>query len=436
MGHIAAKDIFRRVGDKLDSLHVRCSWNDDLKALLKALFTEEEAEIFVKMPYVFSDLNRISKITRLPREHTRQLLNSLCSKGLVVDIWINDRYHYMPSPMIIGVFEFTMMRTGKDAKPAEWGPLFYRVLENKESFYHPNAGADQVMSPARVYLHDESVLPDEYTRILDYESATHIIDTSSKCAIGICSCRHEKLHAGVKKCDLPLETCASFGWAADYLVRHKMAREVTKEQMKDNMALSREKGLVFCGDNVRRNVTFICQCCSCCCNLLLGVNRHGYPNTLVTSSFIATVDEAACTGCTKCYKACPVEAIEIIEKQASAKPRKLAVVKEDLCLGCGVCTMQCAQKAIKMEKRPERYIHPETTFERVLLQCLERGTLQNQIFDNPESLSQEFMRGLIKGFMKLVPAKQIEMNKTLRSSFLALGGMVISLKNKSWIKEL
>jgi len=436
MGHIAAKDIFRRVGHKLDNLHVRCSWNDDFKALLKALFSEEEADIFVRMPYVFSDLNCVSRIAGLPREHARQLLNSLSNKGLVVDIWIKDRYYYMPSPMIIGVFEFTMMRTGKDAKPAEWGPLFYRLLENRENFYQPNAGAGQVMSPARVYLHDESVMPDEYTRILDYESATHIVDTSSKCAVGLCSCRHEKLHAGVKKCDLPLETCASFGWAADYLIRHNMAREVTKEQMKDNLALSREKGLVFCGDNVRRNVTFICQCCSCCCNLLLGVSRHGYPNTVVTSSFIARVDEALCMGCVKCQKACPVEAIEIIEKQASAKPRKLAVVKEDLCLGCGVCTMTCAKKAIKMEKRPERYIHPETTFERVLLQCLERGTLQNQIFDNPESLSQEFMRGLIKGFMKLVPAKQIEMNKTLRSSFLALGGMVISLKNKSWMKKL
>lgn len=89
-----------------------------------------------------------------------------------------------------------------------------------------------------------------------------------------------------------------------------------------------------------------------------------------------------------------------------------------------------------MEKRSQRYIHPETTFERVLLQCLERGTLQNQIFDNPESITQEFMRGLIQGFMKLVPTRQIEMSKTLRSSFLTMGGLVISLKNKGWIKGL
>jgi Na+-translocating ferredoxin:NAD+ oxidoreductase RNF subunit RnfB len=436
MGHSAAKDIFRRVGHKLDNLHVRCSWNDDLKALVKAVFTEDEAEIFVRLPYVFSDMTRIRKITGLPDKRLHELLDNLCGKGLVIDVWVRDRYYYMPSPLLIGVFEFTMMRTGKDAKPAEWGPLFYRLLENKESYCQPNMGAGQVMSPARVYLHDESVLPEDYTRILDYESATHIVDTSSKCAVGVCSCRHEKLHAGVKKCDLPLETCASFGWAADYLIRHKMAHEVSREQMKDNLSLSREKGLVFCGDNVQRNVTFICQCCSCCCNLLLGITRHGYPNTVVTSSFIARVNETECTGCAKCLKTCPVNAITLLKSDFGADEESTAVVKEDLCLGCGVCTMTCTKKAIKMEKRSQRYIHPETTFERVLLQCLERGTLQNQIFDNPESLTQEFMRGLIRGFMKLVPTRQIEMSKTLRSGFLAMGGLLISLKNKGWIKEL
>lgn len=34
MGHNVSKDIFRKVGHKLDSLHVHCTWNDDLKALV------------------------------------------------------------------------------------------------------------------------------------------------------------------------------------------------------------------------------------------------------------------------------------------------------------------------------------------------------------------------------------------------------------------
>ena len=437
MGHLTGKDIFNKVGNKIDSLHIRCEVNDDLKAIINALFTEDEAEIFVRLPYVFSTLERIQKITGLSEKRLENILGRLSGKGLVVDIWVNERYHYMPSPMIIGIFEFTMMRIGKDSKPDEWGPLFYRYLENKDSIYDINQGNGQVISPARVLPHAESTLPDEYTSILDYESAASITDSASLCAVGLCSCRHEKLHAGVKTCDLPLDTCASFGWAADYLIRHNMARKVSASEMKENLALSRERGLVLCADNVRRNVTFICQCCSCCCNLLLGINKHGYPNTVVTSSFIASVDNGRCTGCSKCEKACPVNAITMIEADSSSGPiTKKAAVNEDLCLGCGVCTLICKTESLTLNRRTRRFIHPETTFERVILQCLERGTLQNQIFDNPESITHAFMRGLIKGFLKIVPAKQIEMTEVLRSAFLASARLVVKIQGKGWITEL
>jgi NAD-dependent dihydropyrimidine dehydrogenase PreA subunit len=437
MGHLGGKDIFNRVGNKIDSLHVRCTMNDDLKEITRALFTEDEAEVFVRLPYVFSTLERICKITGLPEKGLELILGRLSDKGLVVDIWVNERYHYMPSPMIIGIFEFTMMRTGKDSSPEKWGPLFYRYLENKDSIYDINHGDGELMSPARVLPHEESSFPDEYTRILDYESAASITDSASLCAVGLCSCRHEKLHAGVKKCDLPLDTCASFGWAADYLIRHNMARKVSASEMKENLALSRERGLVLCADNVRRNVTFICQCCSCCCNLLLGITKHGYPNTVVTSSFIAVIDKESCTGCSKCEKACPVNAITMVETDSSsASKTKKAVVNEELCLGCGVCTLLCKTGCLMLNKRSSRFIHPETTFERVILQCLERGTLQNQIFDNPESITQSFMRGLIKGFLKIVPTKQIEMSETLRSAFLASARLVVKIQGKGWITEL
>jgi ferredoxin len=437
MGHLGGKDIFRKVGNKIDSLHVRCTNNDDLNKISRALFTEDEAEIFVRLPYVFSTLERIRKITGLSENRLENILGHLSEKGLVVDIWVNDRYHYMPSPMLIGIFEFTMMRTGKHSRPGEWGPLFYKYLENRDSIYDVNHGDGQLMSPARVLPNDESTLTDEYTRILDYESAAIITDSASLCAVGLCSCRHEKMHAGVKTCDLPLDTCASFGWAADYLIRHNMARKVSASEMKEILSLSGERGLVLCADNVRRNVTFICQCCSCCCNLLLGITKHGYPNTVVTSSFIAGIDNGRCTGCSKCEKACPVNAITMIGTGSSSVPgTKKAVVNEGICLGCGVCTLSCKTKCLTLSSRTRRFIHPETTFERVILQCLERGTLQNQIFDNPESITHAFMRGLIKGFLKLVPKKQIEMTEVLRSAFLASARLVVKIQGKGWITEL
>ena len=43
-----------------------------------------------------------------------------------------------------------------------------------------------------------------------------------------------------------------------------------------------------------------------------------------------------------------------------------------LCIGCGVCSLVCEPDAIEMRRREQNVIHPETTFERVILQCLER----------------------------------------------------------------
>lgn len=68
MGHNGAKDIFRQVGRKLDNLHMRCAWNNELRAIVESLFNPDEAEVFIRLPYVFSDLARIHKLTGLPEK--------------------------------------------------------------------------------------------------------------------------------------------------------------------------------------------------------------------------------------------------------------------------------------------------------------------------------------------------------------------------------
>ena len=73
---------------------------------------------------------------------------------------------------------------------------------------------------------------------------------------------------------------------------------------------------------------------------------------------------------------------------------------------------------MKLHKRKQRVLHPETTFERIILQCLERGTLQNQLFDNPSSLTAAFARACLGGFLRLTPVKRALMSDALRSRFL------------------
>jgi hypothetical protein len=89
-----------------------------------------------------------------------------------------------------------------------------------------------------------------------------------------------------------------------------------------------------------------------------------------------------------------------------------------------------------MVKRKQKVIHPETNFERLILQGLEKGTLQNQIFANPQSINEKFMRAFVGGFLRLPPVKKALMSDRLRSRFLDAMKGGVKKQGKEWLLDL
>jgi len=437
MGHLVGKDIFRELGRKIDGMEMRAPWNERLYAILRELYSPEEAEVVVKMPYGLSALDQVARSTCYKADDLHQILAGLTDKGLVMDLWVHGEYRYVPSPMVIGIFEFTMMRLGPNANSKERARLFHDYMERDEAFLSANFGHGEQVSFMRALPYEESVSSEEFVEILDYEKASALIEGAAKFSIGLCSCRHEKLHLGEKPCDVPLESCSQFGYAAEFMIRHNLAREVSRAEMRENFARSRDLGLVMAADNVRNNMKFVCHCCRCCCNILLAISEHGYPNILVTSTFLAGIVADACSGCGKCVKVCPVKAISLGQREnLEQKSKKIPRIDTSICLGCGVCALQCPTRACRLVKRGQRVIHPETTFERVILQCLEKGTLQNQLFADPHRIDQKFLRSLVGGFLRLPPVKRALMSDLLRSRFLDTMKQGVVRQGKSWATEM
>jgi NAD-dependent dihydropyrimidine dehydrogenase PreA subunit len=432
MGHAGTgKDVYQRLARKMDGLSMRAPRTRTLYEILRRLYSPEEAEVVVKMPYGASTFERLRAVTGIPSDNLRPLLEGLCSKGLVMDVWIGCAERYMPSPMVIGVFEMTMMRTDADADPRALAPLFHEYLSGADGLFPANFSHHEEVSVLRTVPHEAAVREASRSEILDYDRARDVVDRANRFAAGICSCRHEKLHRDEKRCDVPLQLCCSMGHAADYLIRRGLAEEISREQMQDNLDQARERGLVMNADNVQRGVAFLCLCCGCCCNAMAGLRLFGYENAVVTSGWLPRASEEKCTGCGACVRACPVEVLKMEPGGRGKIPRADAA----FCLGCGVCAVKCKTGSLRLEPGPKRAIPPETTFQRILLQTLERGTLQNQLFDDPNRLSHKFLRGFVGGFLRLPPVKRALLSRQLRSRFLAFMENGVRRKGDDWAVE-
>ena len=434
MGHTAGRDIYRNLGVKIDNLSFRAPWNEAFHSLLKALYTPEEADLVIRMPFTLTSFDRLRSVTGYDEPQLRDLLERLCSKGLVMDLWLSDSFRYMPSPFVIGIFELTVMRTAPDQDWKKISRLFHEYMITQGDFITANFSHGEKVSLMRTIPHEDMIDQEHYVEILDHEQASAIIDGQDTFAIGTCSCRHTAVHVGTKTCDVPLDTCSSFGFAAEFLLRRGFAKKVSKSEMRDNVARSRELGLVLNIDNVRKNPSYLCHCCGDCCHLLVGMKKWGHTNIVITSSFFPETDGGTCTGCGRCSRACPIDARTMVADDTPGSMRKMKPVTDAaICLGCGICALRCRSGALALVRKKKRIITPETTFERIILQCLERGTIQNQLFDNPRSATHKFMRGFVGGFLRLSPVKRALMCDAVRSTFLCAIKKGASAQGRGWV---
>ena len=131
------------------------------------------------------------------------------------------------------------------------------------------------------------------------------------------------------------------------------------------------------------------------------------------------IDEEKCNGCGKCVDACPVEAMTLVSAKDPHRPKlRKAKLDEDTCLGCGVCVRTCTRDGLRLEPRPQRVVTPVNSAHRVVLMAIERGDLQNLIFENQALTSHRAMAAILGVILSLPPAKQILANQQLKSRYL------------------
>lgn len=386
-----------------------------LMKILQLLFSPADAALAGKLPHKLTPVTTLAGSLKMPLAELNDRLTDMARRGLIFDMECNgQRYATLP-PVVIGLFEFAFMRVRPDIPQAELAHLFEVYFTENDGGFAKSFWQGQTQT-ARTFVHEEALPDGGRAEILDWERASQIVASASAIAVGICQCQHLAQHQGTA-CAKPPEVCLSFNYAAESMARNGLTRAISKNEALRILGTCKEANLVQIGDNFQHQVSFICNCCGCCCHMLRGLRTYNLNKGVVSSNWLMEINASKCRGCGECVKVCPVAAIRLESRVPEGK-KKLAIRNPEACLGCGVCTKGCKSAAITLQARPQRHLTPETIFDQRVAMAIERGKLADMLFDDPEKLSHRALGRIMGALEKSSPYQALMAAETIKSSFL------------------
>ncbi|MCU0845075.1 MAG: 4Fe-4S binding protein [Spirochaetes bacterium] len=306
-----------------------------LPRIWQAVCTEDEARVVAMLPGTASEL---AGRAERPLAEMEKMLDSLFKKGAVFESVRDGETVYRMPRHIVQFHDASLLW---DGAPEEMNGLWVNFMDTE--YVALLELVTQVKMPSFMRVIPINRTLDSQSRVLVYEDAARLIEEARSIAVVPCVCRKSQ-----KLCDRPLEVCIQLNRGAEYTLKRGTGREIGKEEALELLKKAEEAGLVHMVENRAGMGNAICNCCSCCCEMLRYASNAKTAGVLAPSRFIARVDAAVCTWCGACIGVCPVRAIDMTDGPAHVK---------EGCIGCGLCAASCPLEAITLhEARPAEHI--------------------------------------------------------------------------------
>ncbi len=314
--------------------------------ILRHLFTEEEAQIAMKLnftPQKTAKIRRKLRNKNFTSEELDQKLERMYEKGTIIRALDNGEKLYLLAPFVPGIYEFQLGRLTPE--------LINNVFQYFEEAYFEKEYNVPGIPQLRTIPVEEAVSVD--LSIPTYDMIRKIIDSSNDIGIMDCICRvaHDMVNDPCKKTDLR-KTCMTFGSAAKIFYEKGEAEFISKEKAYELIMDFEEAGLVPQPSNSQKPFV-ICNCCGCCCEVITNQKRFDNPARLFASNFHAIIDKENCMGCGVCEERCNMDAISLNNGTSEVDLHR--------CIGCGVCVSTCPESAITLKRNLTEIIPPSNT---------------------------------------------------------------------------
>lgn len=329
---MSQQDVYRELSKKLLMENSAV-----LPRIWKIVCSDKEAEIVNALPGTAEDLARKFGMTE---EDMLSILHELYHRGAVFEAVHDGVTTYRMPRHMIQFHDASIL--WKEA-PQEIMDLWIEFGETEYPGLLELVTQVKMPSFMRVVPIGEAIV--SKNQVLAREDALKMLESAFALAVTTCVCR--KL---LKKCDKPLEVCLQINRGAEYTVKRGTGRKIDLAEAKEILKRSQEAGLVPLTENMPGKSNVICNCCSCCCEMLRFAKDSKTRGVLAPSRYQVSIDGGACTGCGLCEDICPMDAVAVGSDDVAA-------LDAEACIGCGLCATVCPSEALSLvEIRPVDFI--------------------------------------------------------------------------------